>query len=128
MNVRPVGSEFAAVIDRKKYFTLRPFVHHGAPLYRNMWAATKAGYHLRHVTIEDHVTHRRRVTARVHGYGYNRRLRWQARANALDHRIRATAARLLGRELRAPALPPARTGEPPELRDYELERARRSRQ
>jgi glycosyltransferase involved in cell wall biosynthesis len=116
---------FAALIDRKKYFTLPPFVHHGAPLYRNMWAATKAGYRLRHVTIEDHVTHHRRVTARVHGYGYNRRLRLQARANALDHRIRARAARMLGRELRAPALPPARTGEPPELRDYELERARR---
>ena len=114
---------FAAVIDRKKYFTLPPFVHHGAPLYRNMWAATRAGYHLRHVTIEDHVTHRRRVTASVYGYGYNRRLRLQARANALDHRIRRVAARLLGRELRAPELPPARTGEPPELREYERERA-----
>jgi glycosyltransferase involved in cell wall biosynthesis len=114
---------FAAVIDREKYFTLPPFVHHGAPLYRNMWGATKAGYHLRHVTIEDHVTHHRRVTASVHGYGYDRRLRLQAHVNALDHRIRARATRLFGRELRAPALPPARTGEPPELREYERERA-----
>jgi glycosyltransferase involved in cell wall biosynthesis len=110
---------FAALIDRRKYFTLPPFVHHGAPLYRNMWGATKAGYHLRHVTIEDHVAHRRKTTASVHGYAYNRSLRLQAHLNALDHRIRSAAARLLGRELRAPALPPARTGEPPELREDE---------
>ena len=115
---------FAALVDRRKYFALPPFVHHGAPLYRNMWGATKAGYHLRHVTIEDHVTHHRRTTASVHGYGYDRRLRLQDRANALDHRIRSAAARLFGRELSPPPLPPARTGEPPELRDYERERAR----
>jgi hypothetical protein len=115
---------FAAVVDRKKYFTLPPFVHHGAPLYRNMWGAGKTGYHLRHVTIEDHVVHRGRVTASVHGYGYSRRLLIQARVNALDHRIRSTAARVLGRELRAPELPPARTGEPPELREDERRRTR----
>jgi glycosyltransferase involved in cell wall biosynthesis len=114
---------FAAVVDREKYFMLPPFMHHGAPLYRNMWAATKAGYHLSHVTIEDHVVHRRRTTASVHGYGYNRRLRLQAHANALDQKLRRRTARLLGRELRAPALPPARTGEPPELRDYERARS-----
>ena len=117
---------FAAVVDRTKYFTLPPFVHHGAPLYRNMWGATKAGYHLRHVTIEDHVIHRRRTTASVHGYAYDRRLRFQAYLNSLDHRVRSAGARLLGRELRAPELPPARTGEPPELRDDERERERRS--
>ena len=110
---------FAALVDRRKYFALPPFVHHGAPLYRNMWGATKAGYHLRHVTIEDHVKHHRRTTATVHGYGYDRRLRLQARVNALDHRIRSTVARVRGRELTPPPLPPARTGEPPELRDYE---------
>ena len=115
---------FAAVVDRTKYFTLPPFVHHGAPLYRNMWGATRAGYHLRHVTIEDHVVHRHRTTAQVHGYAYDRRLRFQARINALDHRIRRTVARITGRELKPPELPPARTGEGPELRDYELERAR----
>jgi hypothetical protein len=114
---------FAAVIDRRKYFTLPPFVHHGAPLYRNMWGATKAGYHLRHVTIEDHVVHRRRTTASAHGYGYDRRLRAQDRLNKLDQRLRSAATRLLGRELTPPPLPPARTGEPPELREYERERA-----
>ena len=114
---------FAALIDRNKYFTLPPFVHHGAPLYRNMWGATKAGYRLRHVTIEDDVKHHRRTTATVHGYGYDWRLRLQDRVNALDHRIRSTAARLLGRELVPPPLPPARTGEPPELRDYERARS-----
>jgi glycosyltransferase involved in cell wall biosynthesis len=115
---------FAAVIDRRKYLALPPFVHHGAPAYRNMWGATKAGYHLRHVTIEDHVAHRRRTTAGVHGYGYDLRLRLQASANDLDHRIRSLVARVTGRELRPPELPPARTGEGPELREYELERLR----
>ena len=115
---------FAAMIERRKYFTLPPFIHHGAPLYRNMWGATKAGYHLRHVTIEDHVTHRRRTTASVHGYAYNRRLRLQAHVNAFDHRVRSAAARLLRRELVPPELPPARTGESPELRDYERARDR----
>jgi glycosyltransferase involved in cell wall biosynthesis len=114
---------FAALIDRRKYFTLPPFVHHGAPLYRNMWGATRAGYRLRHVTIEDHVIHHRRTTASVHGYAYDRGLRLQARVNALDHRIRSVAARLWGRGLRPPELPPARAGEPPELREYERERA-----
>ncbi|MBD0291339.1 MAG: glycosyltransferase family 2 protein [Thermoleophilia bacterium] len=113
---------FAAVFDRAKYFTLPPFVHHGAPPYRNMWGAAKAGYHVRHVTIEDHVLHHRRTTASVHGYGYTRRLLWQRRMNDADHRLRRAAARLRRRELRAPPLPPARTGEPPELRDYERAR------
>ena len=107
---------FAAVIDRLKYLTLPPFVHHGAPAYRNMWGATKAGYHLRHVTIEDHVLHHGRTTATAHGYGYDWRLRLHARASGLDHRIRKLAARLTGRELTPPPLPPARTGEGPEVR------------
>jgi len=113
---------FAGMFDRRKYFTLPPFVHHGAPLYRNMWGAAKAGYHLRHVPIEDYVMHRGRVTASVHGYGYDRRLRLQGRINSIDHRIRFVAARVSRRELRAPALPPARTGEPPELREHERRR------
>jgi glycosyltransferase involved in cell wall biosynthesis len=119
---------FAALIDRRKYFALPPFVHHGAPLYRNMWGATRAGYHLRHVTIEDHVKHHRRTTATVHGYGYGRRLRLQARVNALDQRVRSAVARLRGRELTPPPLPPARTGEPPELREYERARLHASPQ
>lgn len=114
---------FAGVFDRRKYLTLPPFTHHGAPLYRNMWGAAKAGYHLRHVTIEDHVLHHGKVTARAHGYGYTRRLRLQARANTLDHAVRRLTARALGRELRAPELPPARSGEGPELREHERARA-----
>ena len=113
---------FAALVDRNKYLTLPPFIHHGAPLYRNMWGATKAGYHLRHVTIEDHVKHHRRTTATVHGYAYDRRLRLQARVNDLGHAVRSKVARMRGRELTPPPLPPARTGEPPELREYERAR------
>ena len=114
---------FAAVIDRRKYLTLPPFVHHGAPAYRNMWGATKAGYNLRHVTIEDHVAHHGRTTATAHGYGYDRRLRLQARASGIDHRIRRLVARLTGRELTPPPLPPARTGEGPEVRGAREARA-----
>jgi glycosyltransferase involved in cell wall biosynthesis len=110
---------FAALVDRTKYLGLPPFVHHGAPLYRNMWGATKAGYRLRHVTIEDHVTHRHRATATAHGYGYDRRLSLQARISGFDHRLRRTGARLLGRKLTPPELPPARTGEGPERREHE---------
>ena len=103
---------FASVFDRRKYFTLPPFVHHGAPLYRNMWGARKAGYHLEHVTIEDHVTHHGKVTARVHGYGLDRRLRWLHRLNRIDRRVRSLGARAVGRQLRPPSLPPDRS-EPP---------------
>jgi glycosyltransferase involved in cell wall biosynthesis len=117
---------FAAVIDQRKYLTLPPFVHHGAPAYRNMWGATKAGYHLRHVTIEDHVIHHGRTTARAHGYGYDWRLRLEARASGLDHRIRTLVARLTRRELRPPPLPPARTGEGPEVRGARESQAARS--
>ena len=58
----------------------------------------------------------------MHGYGYDRRLRLLDTLNALDHRLRSSAARLFRRDLRPPPLPPARTGEPPELRDYERAR------
>jgi glycosyltransferase involved in cell wall biosynthesis len=116
-------SPFAAMIDRTKYFTLPPFVHHGAPLYRNMWGATRAGYHFRHAMIEDHVRHVGRATAGVHGYGFNRRLRLQEMANAFDRRLRRATSRLLRRELRPPERLSARTGEPPEASERERERA-----
>ena len=100
---------FASVFDRRKYFTLPPFVHHGAPLYRNMWGARRAGYHLEHVTIEDHVTHIGKVTARTHGYGLDRHLRLLHELNQLERRIRKVAARAVGRQLVPPALPPDRS-------------------
>jgi glycosyltransferase involved in cell wall biosynthesis len=100
---------FACIIDRHKYFRLPPFEHHGAPLWRNMWGARRAGYHMTHVPIEDYVLHHGAVTASVHGYGFNRRLRAQAFLHTWELRVRRTVARLTGQRLEPPALPPARS-------------------
>jgi glycosyltransferase involved in cell wall biosynthesis len=100
---------FAGLFDRRKYLTLPPFQHHGAPLYRNMWGARRAGYHLEHMPVEDWLVHIGKVTASVHGYGYDRRLRAQARAHRAEHLVRRVLARLRSRQLRPPALPPAQT-------------------
>jgi glycosyltransferase involved in cell wall biosynthesis len=100
---------FAGVFDRRKYETLPPFVHHGAPLYRNMWGARRAGYHLEHVCIEDHVTHLGKVTASQHGYGYDWRLETQWQLHRVEVALRRRAAALLGRELVPPPLPPDRS-------------------
>jgi glycosyltransferase involved in cell wall biosynthesis len=100
---------FACVVDRRKYFHLPPFEHHGAPLWRNMWGAQRAGYHLEHVPIEDYVLHHGAVTASVHGYGFNRRLRAQAFLHSWELRGRMAAARVTGRRLQPPPLPPARS-------------------
>ncbi len=100
---------FAGVFDRRKYLTLPPFVHHGAPLYRNMWGARRAGYRLEHAFIEDHVVHIGKVTASVHGYGYGRRLRVQLRLHHLETRLWRRGAALTGRPLTPPPLPPDRS-------------------
>ena len=97
---------FAGVFDRQKYATLPPFVHHGAPLYRNMWGAARAGYHLEHAYVEDHVRHLGKVTASVHGYGYDRALDNQLRLHQAEARVRRAAARLLRRPLVPPTLLP----------------------
>ncbi len=104
---------FAGLFDREKYFTLPPLVHHGAPLYRNMWGARRAGYVLRHVTIEDYVIHEGKVTARQVGYGLNRRLRAQARLHALEVRGWRAWSTLTRRPLQRPPLPPDRSAPPP---------------
>lgn len=98
---------FACVIDRGKYATLPPFVHHGAPLYRNMWGARRAGHHLEHVHIGDHVTHVGKVTASAHGYGYDRRLEAQWQAHRIENALWRRGARLLGRELVPPPVEPS---------------------
>jgi glycosyltransferase involved in cell wall biosynthesis len=103
---------FACMIDRRKYLTLPPFEHHGAPLWRNMWGAQRAGFHLEHVPIEDHVLHHGAVTANAHGYGLDRRLRAQAAMNNWEWRARRVAAWLSGRSLEQPELPPERSGGP----------------
>lgn len=100
---------FACMIDRRKYFTLPPFVHHGAPLWRNMWGARRAGYLLEHVPIEDYILHHGEVTAKAHGYGYTHLLRLQAALNRWEERGRAVVAGMVGRRLQPPELPPDRS-------------------
>jgi glycosyltransferase involved in cell wall biosynthesis len=96
---------FAGLFDRRKYLRLAPFVHHGAPLYRNMWSARKAGYRLEHVDIEQYIEHLGKVTASVHGYGYGPRLEAQLALHRVESKLRRLAARAAGRPLRPPALP-----------------------
>jgi glycosyltransferase involved in cell wall biosynthesis len=100
---------FACMVDREKYFTLPPFVHHGAPLWRNMWGARRAGYLLEHVPIEDYILHHGEVTAKVHGYGYTHLMRLQAAVNIWEGRARSLVARVGGRRLHPPALPTDRS-------------------
>lgn len=99
---------FACVIDRQKYATLPPFVHHGAPLYRNMWGARRAGYSLEHVNVGDHVTHVGKVTASAHGYGYGRKLEAQWQLHRVENALWRRGARLLARDLRPPPVEPGR--------------------
>lgn len=96
---------FASLIDRLKYLELAPFVHHGAPCYRNMWAAKKAGYRTVHFAIQDYIRHFGKVTAAQFGYGYDKKMRAQLRLNKIDHTLRRLIAKLRGRTLQSPPLP-----------------------
>ena len=97
---------FASLMDRAKYLELAPFLHHGAPCYRNMWAAQKAGYKSLHFPIERYVRHFGKVTAAQFGYGYNRNLRAQLLLNKIDHGVRRLVAKLQGTPLQPPEIPP----------------------
>lgn len=101
---------FAAMFDVDKYKRLPPAVHHGAPLYRNMWGARRAGYHLAHDYIENDITHVGKVTARSHGYGYDRRLEWQYRLHRVENALWRGGAAVLNRRLVPPVLLPGRSG------------------
>lgn len=97
---------FASLIDRLKYLELAPFVHHGAPCYRNMWAAHKAGYKALHFPIERYIRHFGKVTAAQVGYGYSRKMRAQLLLNKIDHTLRRLSAKLRGKPLQVPEIPP----------------------
>ena len=59
----------AMLLDRRKYATLPPFEHHGAPCLQNMRAATKAGYTVRDFPVMEYIGHDWRGTAGRYGYG-----------------------------------------------------------
>lgn len=58
----------AMLLDREKYATLPPFVHHGSPCLKNMHAAERRGYHLHDFAVEQYILHRGRGTCSRYGY------------------------------------------------------------
>ncbi len=71
----PYVHPYAMLLDRKKYLELDPFFHHGAPCIKNMRAAKKAGYLVRHFPIHDYVVHHAEGTSAQHAYGHRARAR-----------------------------------------------------
>ncbi len=61
----------AMLIDRDKYVSLPPFVHHGNPGYLNMAAAQDGGLHLEAYPIGDYVEHLVAGTRRMFGGAWN---------------------------------------------------------
>jgi hypothetical protein len=57
------------LLDRDKYFGLRPFVHHGAPCLRNMQDAKRKDYAVVDFPVAEYVAHRMQGTSASHGYG-----------------------------------------------------------
>jgi GT2 family glycosyltransferase len=59
----------AMLLDRDKYLSLPPFVHHGSPCLTNMRAAQENGYTVRDFPIAGYVLHYGRGTCSQYGYG-----------------------------------------------------------
>jgi glycosyltransferase involved in cell wall biosynthesis len=74
----PYVHPYAMLVDRRKYFSLPPFIHHGAPCIRNMGSARSAGYSVSHFPVYDFVRHHRGGTSATHGFGIRGRLRLTA--------------------------------------------------
>jgi GT2 family glycosyltransferase len=61
----------AMLLDRDKYLSLPPFVHHGSPCLTNMRAAQENGYTVRDFPIAEYILHYGRGTCSQYGYGLN---------------------------------------------------------
>lgn len=57
------------LLDREKYLSLTPFVHHGQPTLFNFKEAEKKGYILQQFPVSDFIYHKWRGTADRFGYG-----------------------------------------------------------
>ena len=57
------------LLDREKYLSLTPFVHHGQPTLFNFKEAEKKGYTLHSFPVSDFIYHKWRGTADRFGYG-----------------------------------------------------------
>jgi glycosyltransferase involved in cell wall biosynthesis len=71
----PYVHPYAMLLDRSKYQSLDPFIHHGAPCIKNMRAAKKAGYRVVHHPVGNFVIHHAEGTSAQHGYGLRARSR-----------------------------------------------------
>ncbi|RRR73340.1 MAG: glycosyltransferase [Candidatus Viridilinea halotolerans] len=60
---------YAMLLDRAKYLTLKPFVHHGSPCLHNMQAAQRQGYHFYAFPVAEYVLHHTQGTCSRYGYG-----------------------------------------------------------
>ncbi len=72
----PVLASAYMLLDRRRYLTLPPFVHHGLPALANFRAAAAAGLELGAFPIEQYVDHLGRGTAARYGYGLGLRSKW----------------------------------------------------
>jgi glycosyltransferase involved in cell wall biosynthesis len=71
------------LVDRALYFTLPPFVRHGAPCLANMRRASEQGLRLLPFPVEEYVRHDGRGTAGRFGYA----LGWKGRLNYLLNKL-----------------------------------------
>jgi glycosyltransferase involved in cell wall biosynthesis len=65
----PYVHPWGMLLDRRKYLTLKPFVHHGSPCLWNMRDAQARGYLVHDFPMWDYVEHFGRGTSSRHGYG-----------------------------------------------------------
>lgn len=71
----PVTASAYMLIDRAKYLSLPPFIHHGLPVLQNFQAASEAGYRVVDYPIARFIEHLGRGTAERYGYGLGIRSR-----------------------------------------------------
>jgi glycosyltransferase involved in cell wall biosynthesis len=65
----PYIHPWGMLLDRLKYLTLAPFIHHGSPCLPNMRDADARGYQFRDFPMWDFIEHFGRGTSSRHGYG-----------------------------------------------------------
>lgn len=79
----PVLASAYMLLDRARYHTLPPFIHHGLPVLQNLTAAHEQRLALKSFPIETYVDHLGRGTAARYGYGLGLRSRLDYLLNKL---------------------------------------------
>lgn len=60
---------YAMLLDKEKYLTLPPFIHHGSPCIKNMKEAEERGYIVKNFPVEKFIFHEEEGTCSRYGYG-----------------------------------------------------------